>query len=369
MSDVVVEADGLLGAEPQPLPRYLAAAWTVAIAGLLCLFGAVALFGNPHAGDPELVLDLSPQAVAPVHHAAVVHKIAAAKQFTPPVAPPAQPAVPPEISTPIYAGSALVADPVLIEQTRDGPLPRIAQDGRSPMTAYAPPVAALAKKPRIAIVIGGLGISAKMTQAAIAGLPPAVTLAFAPYAGDVQRWVNEARAKGHEVLLEVPMEPYDFPDSDPGPHTLRAGAAEDGNIDRLEWAMTRFTGYAGVTNLLGSRFLSDGQALEPVMAFVQRRGLMFFDNASAAHSAASAVAHHLDAPYLQSTATLDAIQTPAEIDARLSQLESRARSDGASAGTGFLYPLTVDRVAAWAKGLSGRGFVLVPASAIVPKSK
>ena len=105
-------------------------------------------------------------------------------------------------------------------------------------------------------MVSGLGISAKATTAALASLPPGVTLGFAPYAGDVQHWVNEARQFGHEVVLEVPMEPFDFPDSDPGPHTLRAGVDEDSNIQRLTWTLSRFTGYAGVTNLLGRRFLS-----------------------------------------------------------------------------------------------------------------
>jgi polysaccharide deacetylase 2 family uncharacterized protein YibQ len=137
--------------------------------------------------------------------------------------------VPSAVTRPVYAGRALVADPALIERTEEGPLPRIADDGRMPMQAYAPPASAAMGKKKIAIVITGLGISARATAAALKILPPGVTLAFAPYAGDVQRWVSEARKRGHEVLLEVPMEPYDFPDSDPGPHTLRPMLSEAGN--------------------------------------------------------------------------------------------------------------------------------------------
>ena len=157
---------------------------------------------------------------------------------------------------PVLAGRNLVADPALIEQTAQGPLPKIGADGRTPMTAYAPPVAPF-KGPRIAIVVNGLGLSARTTSAAIQTLPAAVTLSFAPYESDVQRWVGEARRAGHEVLLEIPMESYDFPDSDPGPHTLRAAAGEESNTERLVWSMTRFTGYAGITNLQGGRFLAD----------------------------------------------------------------------------------------------------------------
>ena len=188
----------------------------------------------------------------------------------------------------MFAGSALVADPALIENSPLGPLPRIADDGRKPMTAYAAPAAA--GKFRIAIVVSGLGISAKATTAALASLPPGVTLGFAPYAGDVQHWVNQARQFGHEVLLEVPMEPFDFPDSDPGPHTLRAGVDEDSNLQRLTWSLSRFTGYAGVTNLLGQRFLSDADALSPALTYLARRGLYFYDNGASAQSAAPQVA-------------------------------------------------------------------------------
>ena len=122
------------------------------------------------------------------------------------------------------------------------------------------------------------------------------------------------------MLLEVPMEPFDFPDSDPGPHTLRASASEDSNIERLSWSMTRFTGYVGVTNLLGGRFLADSQALEPVMTFLMRRGLMFFDSGTANRSAAPDVARTMNAPFVESGVTIDTIETGMEIDRRLTEL-------------------------------------------------
>jgi polysaccharide deacetylase 2 family uncharacterized protein YibQ len=271
------------------------------------------------------------------------------------------------ITKPELAGTALVADPALIENSQFGPLPRIADDGRKPMTAYAGQAAP--GQFRIAIVVSGLGLSAKATAAALASLPPGVTLGFAPYAGDVQHWVNEARQFGHEVVLEVPMEPFDFPDSDPGPHTLRAGVDENANLQRLSWTLSRVTGYAGVTNLLGQRFLSDSDALSPVMTSLTRRGLYFYDNGASTQSQASQVADATATPFAASNASLDGIQTAPEIDRQLSALESQARAHGSAVGTGFLYPVTVDRIAAWAKGLKGRGFVLVPVSAIVSAPK
>jgi polysaccharide deacetylase 2 family uncharacterized protein YibQ len=344
-----------------------------AVFALLILFGiAVVLLGNPRAGEPGVHLALAPP---PIKAELASGNMPGAKPAQPPTTPPAAgepalppPVVPPTITQQVFAGSALVADPALIEQTENGPLPKIAADGTPPQRAYAAP-ALDNGKPRIAIVISGLGISAKMTAAALSSLPPQVTLAFAPYATDVQRWVAQARHDGHEVLLEVPMEPFDFPDSDPGPHTLRSGVGEDANTERLVWSLTRFTGYTGVTNLLGGRFLSDSDSLEPVMTYLARRGLLFYDNGAASRSAAPDVASRSGVSFAQASATIDKIQTAMEIDRELSELENTARAHGTASGAGFLYPVTIERVAQWAQGLGGRGFVLVPASAIVLPKK
>ena len=370
-----------------------------AFCALLLLAGGIAIFGRASDGIPVVLLNLAPfdrMAVAkpprsPKQYTAVGTKLIRAgwAPVTPPlaVAGPApsvgavsaaptrqataqlsQAIVTDRIDKPVYDGPALIADPALIEATPDGPLPRIASDGRMPMNAYAPAVS-VGSRPRIALVMTGLGISARQTSAALEKLPPQVTLAFAPYSDDVQHWVSEARRLGHEVLLEVPMEPHDFPDSDPGPHTLRSAVSKESNTERLTWSLTRFTGYAGITNLLGDKFLADPDSLSPVMTLLAHRGLLFFDSGPESHSAAPDVARQVNAPFAQSSLAVDSIQTAKEIDARLAELEARARTARSAAGTAFVYPVTVERVAAWAGSLPGRGFVLVPASAIVSRTK
>jgi len=327
----------------------------------VCLLAAgalsITLFGRPHPAAIDLDL------AAP----------AGEKNPAPPRAPPAfaeasagKPVA--QITQTIRAGASLVADPALIENTAQGPLPRIADDGHKPMTAYAGPVAAGARF-KIAIVVSGLGISASATKLALDSLPAGVTLGFAPYAGDAGDWARQARGKGHEVLLEIPMEPFDFPDSDPGPHTLRAGQDEEANIARLTWALSRFTGYAGVTNLLGQRFLSDSAALSPMLTYLNRRGLYFFDNGAASQSVAPTVGAQVGIPLVASGPPVDNIQSALEIDRHLSELETQARANGSAVGSAFLYPVSISRIAAWAKGLQARGFVLVPVSAIVTAPK
>jgi len=347
-------ADSAEGVHASNAGRALAFASSFTVCLLAAGSLAITLFGRPHG--PIATLDLP--------------AVAAARQPAAPVTvvPSAEmPAAAIPVTKPIYAGRALVADPALVENTRDGPLPRIGEDGRKPMTAYAAPAPANARY-KIAIVVSGLGLSASATKAALDALPAAVTLGFAPYAGDVGRWVVQARGRGHEVLLEIPMEPFDFPDSDPGPHTLRAGQDEAANMERLNWALSRFTGYAGVTNLLGQRFLSDSDALAPALTALNRRGLYFLDNGGASQSVAPGVAGQVGLPAARGS-EIDGIQSALEIDRHLAELETQARAHGSAVGSAFLYPVSVARIAAWARGLQSRGFVLVPVSAIVNAPK
>ncbi len=360
-------ANGVTGPVMRRGRQALAVSYLALSITLFVLVVAVSSLGDTHAGDPIVVMELrgpeSPHSVTRVHISAVSGQ--QSSRSVAHIAVPISPAQ--EIIPEVNSDSALVVDPALIENTPAGPLPRIAVNGMTPMRAYAPGMVN-GEQPRIAIVVGGLGISAEATEAALKELPSGVTLAFAPYAADVQHWVAQARKQGHEILLEIPMEPYGLPTSDLGQYTLRSSAAENANTERIVWALTRFSGYAGATNLLGSRFLADPDALGPVLKFLSRRGLMFFDNGAAMHSVVPDVATRVHIPFLQSDEAIDKTQTATEIDHRLSALESMAHSHGKASGSAQVSSLTVERLRSWAEGLSGRGFVLAPASAIVAQS-
>jgi polysaccharide deacetylase 2 family uncharacterized protein YibQ len=258
----------------------------------------------------------------------------------------------------------LVADPALIEDTPLGPLPRIGADGRTPMAAYARAFAADAR-PRIVLVVAGLGVSASETERALDRLPPQVTLAFSPYAANLQTWVDRARGKGHEVLIEVPMEPFDFPDSDPGPRTLLASATPEENEQRLVWTLTRFTGYAGAVNFQGGRFLSEAHALEPVIGSLARRGVLWVDVSSGETSATASALSRRKAAGIAGAMRIDAIQTPEAIDEKLLDLEARAKQAHVAVGVASAYPVSIERIAEWSVGVEKRGFALAPATAAV----
>jgi len=241
-----------------------------------------------------------------------------------------------------------------------GPLPIIAADGRTPFQAYARPFTPNGR-PKVALVIGGLGLDAHATQRAIETLPPQITLSFAPYAEGLQGWIDMARAHGHEVLLETPMEPVDYPDNDPGPYTLMADAPAPETAKKLEWVLSRATGYFALTNYLGSRFLGDDQAYGAFAGALRGRGLGFIDDGSASRRAGGQI------PRASAERVIDDQLTQPAIDHQLAALEASALEHGQALGAGFAYPVTLDKVAQWAQSVEQRGYQLAPASALAIK--
>lgn len=267
---------------------------------------------------------------------------------------------------PVMAG----INPKLLEKSRYGMIPVVA-DGLKPFNVYAADAdrAKAAKMPVVAIVIGGLGVGAAKTTDAIMKLPPAVTLAFTPYGTDPGKLAERARAQRHEIFLQIPMEPYDFPDNDPGPQTLLTSISPDQNMDRLYWHLSRMQGYAGLTNFMGARFIATEPAMQPIIREAAKRGLGFFDDGSSPRSIASQAAANQAMPFGRGDIAIDVVPTPTEIDRALNKLESAARERGVAVGTASALPVSIERISAWTKTLGDRGILLVPLTTAMLKSK
>jgi uncharacterized protein len=261
-------------------------------------------------------------------------------------------------------------DQRLLEKSRYGMIPMMA-DGLKPFTVYAAEAdrAKAAKMPAVAVVVGGLGVGAAKTADAIMKLPPAVTLAFTPYGADPAKLAERARAQRHEILLQVPMEPFDYPDNDPGPQTLLSTLGAEQNLDRLHWHLSRFQGYAGIANFMGARFVVSDNVMQPVVREAAKRGLGYFDDGSAPRSVAASLAASQAMPFARADLTIDAVPTTLEIDRALAKLETIARERGTAVGIASALPISIERLSAWSKALEARGIMLVPLTTAMLKSK
>lgn len=260
--------------------------------------------------------------------------------------------------------TAHLPDRALIEQSEMGPLPIRSVDGRRPVDVYARPWSGT-RGARVAIVIGGLGLSQTGTQYAIQKLPGTVTLAFAPQGNSLDRWMRDARQTGHELLMQVPFEPYDYPNVNPGRNTLTVEASAAENLRSLHWALSRITNYTGIMNYMGARFVADESAMDPVMKDLARRGLLYLDDGTSARSVAPQLALKDGVPFAEGDLTIDTSRDRGDILKKLDQLEATARAKGFAIGTGSAFQVTVDTVADWINEAVKRGVEIVPVTAVM----
>jgi polysaccharide deacetylase 2 family uncharacterized protein YibQ len=393
-----------LGQIKRKAPSKLRAAIPQILAGVLGLFGiavvACAIFVNdPLGGEPTAVVATGPQVKKPAkpEGEGPQHSPRDGPSFD--TAPPVSVAIPAAASSSPPPGSKTITiidgssgkhenvtvpgrssgnsptapvDQRLQENTQHGAIPKIAPDGARPFTLYAHPRKLPADKtgaPRIAIIVGGLGVSATGTADALSKLPAPVTVAFVPYGANLDNLVERARTEDHEVLLQAPMEPFDYPDNDPGPQTLLTSLTPDQNIDRLHWQMSRFQGYVGILSYMGARFTASEPSLAPVLRETAKRGLIFVDDGASPRSAASQLAGSHNLPFAKAEVIIDAVPTPVEIDRALARLEMLARDHGTAVGLATALPGTIARIAEWAKKVEARGIVLVPITMVAVKEK
>jgi polysaccharide deacetylase 2 family uncharacterized protein YibQ len=286
----------------------------------------------------------------------------------PPVVPPPGLPPPPESET---ASITLIEIPVreLVEESQYGPLPKVATDGRRPIDVYARPskyaVKAAGAPPRIAVLVNGMGLSEGATAEAIKGLPAPISVAYGAYGRNIQDWVEKTRSAGHEVLLQIPLEPLDYPTNDPGPHTLLTTLPPEENLKRLQWLMSRFTGYVGITNLMGAKFETAQASFAPVLEEVKARGLLFVDDGSVKDSTGGQIAGAIGLDYAAGDVQIDATPSPDDIAKALARLEAVAKEKGFAIGIASAKPETIKQLSQWAGQLQAKNIVLIPVSAAI----
>jgi polysaccharide deacetylase 2 family uncharacterized protein YibQ len=258
---------------------------------------------------------------------------------------------------------AHLPEKALIEDSASGPLPIRAADGRRPFDVYARAWSG-ARGARVAIVIGGLGLSQTGTQTAIGNLPPEITLGFAPQGNSLGRWMQAARRKGHEIVMQVPLEPFDFPNVNPGRNTLTVEAGAEEILKNLRWTLSRTTNYTAVMNYMGARFSTSPEAMGVMMAELGKRGIGYVDDGSSARSLAPETALKNGVPFAAGDAIIDGVQDRGAILDKLDELERTARAKGFAIGTGNAFDVTIDAVASWVSEARKRGIEIVPISAV-----
>ncbi len=327
--------------------------WAVVLGGMITGAAVLQLLGPPPQAD-------APAAMAPAPAPIAATAIAAAPARRPAPAPS-------------NASGAVISAPVasLLEPApgfEGTMLPRIGPDGQMPMQVYAARFDAADRRPRVAVLLAGVGMAETDSEEAIRATQPAVSLAISPYAARPGRLLDIARATGHETLISLPMEPLGYPLNDAGSHALLTGLSPAENLDRLVWALSRIAGYVGATaamsGLSGERFAAS-QQMTAVLDDLAARGLLYVDPRPL--PARPGGPPPVRPGIRVADVVIDDPPLRAEIEAKLARLEQIARDRGSALGVaGLPAPVTVDRLSAWGSTVGMRGIALVPVSALVP---
>lgn len=336
--------------------------------GLLALIAAgvgarIALVDDPEGGRPGATVAIAANASNSV--AGAVGNAGAVTITADPEMFPADQVPLVDDPVDVAAIDPAASDPELMEETEFGAIPRMSSTGVTPFETYSRPAVSGSGEPRIAIVVSGLGLNLDSTLEAIDKLPAEVTLSFAPYGKTLDRTVSVARASGHEIFLEVPLEPFDYPENDPGPDTLLTGQAPRDNLQKLFQIMSSFSGYAGVINNMGARFTSSGADFGPVMEELGARGLGYIDDGSSNRSLAPQLAQANRVPFARVDTMIDANPAREPILKALAALEKQARQRGSAIGIVSALPVSVEAITDWANELADKGIEIVPASALM----
>lgn len=241
------------------------------------------------------------------------------------------------------------------------------QEAPAPIVAAVPPVPSTQPAGKLSVVVVGLGRKAELLTQALT-LPKEIGLAF--YAGqDVTPHQKDAQAQGFETFVMVPMEPLDYPQSDPGPDTLLTGLDGAENVRRLSLHLEGRMPCMGVIPFMGSRFLFSTKDLTPVMQALSQQKLIFIDTGVTLQSVAGKVSKETHTDELKVGVSLgDVDLTATDMKARFEDLEALSRTKKYFVALVEAGPTSLQALHDWAATLPAKNVTLVNVGSLFERS-
>jgi polysaccharide deacetylase 2 family uncharacterized protein YibQ len=241
------------------------------------------------------------------------------------------------------------------------PSPRPVQPHAAQPQPASPPPQASVSSPRVAVIVDDLGgrrdvfdplrdIRRPLTVAVLPGLP-------------LSEWTaREAAAAGMEVILDLPMEPYRFPEVDPGPGALLMAMSPQEMQAQIGAHLASVPGAVGVTNHMGSRMTEDRARMRTVMEVLAGRRLFLVDGLSSNLSLAYDEAKSLGLRAGRRQVIVDHKGGEAGDRVRWDEVASWAERRGEVIVIAHGHPLTARLLREYVPRWEARGIRLVPVS-------
>ena len=197
------------------------------------------------------------------------------------------------------------------------------------------------QRPKIAIIIDDFGYSNNDVIKGFLDIDEKITISVIP-GHQFSRWTaHNAKERGKEVIIHMPMEPE-----------KTVGGAEKymlsrnlgvGEIEeKIRSAFAEIPEATGMNNHMGSYFTSERQLMRIVINSLKKKGVYFIDSLTSPKSVAYEVAKELGIPTAVRTVFLDNKREKAEIHAQFKRAIDVAKRSGSAIVIGHKYPETLE---------------------------
>ena len=217
--------------------------------------------------------------------------------------------------------------------------------------------------PLVAIIIDDIGYDRPVARQML-DLDVPLTFSVLPKAPHSRQLADEARSKGIEIMLHLPMEPKEYPEVDPGPGALLTSMTPDEFIDQLGQNLDVLPGLKGVNNHMGSGISTSPERMRQIFSILKKRGLYYIDSRTTAETVALPSAQLLQLPFAERDIFIDHFEDEAFIRSQLGKLIERAKEQGYAVGIAHPHAITHKVLAEFLPKLK-KNVELVPASMVV----
>ncbi len=185
--------------------------------------------------------------------------------------------------------------------------------------------------PKIVIIIDDLGYDKRIADKFI-NLNSDLTFSILPHSPFQREIASSAHQKGYEVMLHLPMEPFEYPEINPGKGAILSSMSPDELIAQLENNLSTLPFIKGVNNHMGSKITSTSTQMYQIFSILKKKNLYFIDSRTTPKTLCKPSARLLQLPFAQRDIFLDNIQEPHAIREQLDKLIELARKHGDAVG-------------------------------------
>lgn len=264
-------------------------------------------------------------------------------------------------------GLAAAPYDAITEQTDKGLIPTAGRDGTLAWKYYSRPFTPKQQRPIVAVLFTNLGLSKPLTEEVL-NLPHDLTLSFSPYASDAKNWARKARNTGFESLIDLPMEPSNFPLSDPGPYGLLNSLDSAEISNRMHWTMSRYPGFVGVLASPDEKMTPNLSSMRSILTELTARGVLFIYRKTDQNAELANLIRTQKLLALPADAVIDEELTTAAVTKQLDALAETAKKQGYAIGIAHSYPTTTKALTLWMEKLQEKGVDLAPVSAVAKQA-